>query len=265
MYAFEYIRPTSIDEAARALSGNPDAQVLAGGQTLLPTMKVRLASPGTLVDLGGIAELREVKRTGDAVSIGAMAAHVDVLQSDAVRSAIPGLAHLVECIGDPHVRNRGTIGGSISNDDPAADYPAGILALGATIVTNKRSIAADDFFQGLFTTALEAGEIVTAVECPVPDAFAYAKFAHPASRYALVGVAVARKAGDVRLAVTGAGSEGVFRWTDAENALKGNFAATALEGLSVGTDGLLSDMHADAEYRANLVKVMAKRAVAKAV
>ena len=264
MYAFEYIRPASVEEAAKALAGNDGAQIIAGGQTLLPAMKLRLASPGTLVDLGAIAALRGVRRDGDTISIGAMTPHADVAGSADVKGAIPALAHLAESIGDPHVRNRGTIGGSIANDDPAADYPAGLLALGATIETNKRSITADDFFQGLFTTALDDGEIITAIKCPVPQAMAYEKFAHPASRFALVGAAVARTGSGVRVAVTGAGSNGVFRWSDAEQALSANFSASAVDGLTVATDAMMSDIHADAEYRANLVKVMTKRAVAAA-
>ncbi|MBU2532867.1 MAG: xanthine dehydrogenase family protein subunit M [Alphaproteobacteria bacterium] len=262
MYAFDYIRPATIAEARRALSENAEAQLLAGGQTLLPVMKMRLASPAAVVDLGGVGELRGVTREGDKLVIGAMTTHAEVAEAGVVRSAIPALAALAESIGDPQVRNRGTIGGSIANDDPAADYPAGLLALGATIVTTNRSIPVDDFFQGMFTTALEPGEIITAVECPVPDNFAYEKFAHPASRYALVGVAVARQSGVVRVAVTGAGESGVYRWTEAETALAANFDAGALDGLAVDEGSLLSDMHADATYRANLVKVMAKRAAA---
>lgn len=264
MYAFDYIRPASIEEARSALAANPEAQVLAGGQTLLPAMKLRLASPPALVDLGRLSELRTITHADDRLSIGAMASHAAVATAPDVKSAVPALAELAESIGDPQVRNRGTIGGSIANDDPAADYPAGLLALGATIVTTNRSIPADDFFQGLFTTALEPDEIITAVEVPVPAGFAYEKFAHPASRYALVGVAVARMAGgDVRVAVTGAGDNGVFRWSAAETALSANFAAAALDGLAVAQDGLMADMHADAEYRAQLVKVVTRRAVAR--
>lgn len=261
MYAFEYARPSSIDEAKKLLADNPEGLALAGGQTLLPAMKLRLSSPSKVVDLGAIGELRGVKRDGQTLTIGAMTTHADVAESDVVQSAIPALAHLAESIGDPQVRNRGTIGGSIANDDPAADYPAGLMALGATIVTTNRSISADDFFQGLFTTALEPGEIITAIECPVPEKFAYEKFPHPASRFALVGVGVASTGGNVRVAVTGAGENGVFRWVEAEGALGSQLSPAALDALSVSTDGMMSDMHADAEYRAHLVKVMAKRAV----
>lgn len=263
MYDFDYVSPASLEEARQALAANADAQILAGGQTLLPAMKLRLASPAALIDLRLISALGSVQLSAGKLSIGAMATHASVAESADVQRAIPALAQLADGIGDPQVRNRGTIGGSIANDDPAADYPAGLLALGATIVTTQRSIQSDDFFQGLFTTALEPGEIITAVECPLPEKFAYAKFAHPASRYALVGVAVAVTGGTTRVAVTGAGQDGVFRWTEAETALASNFSASALAGLTVSDAGLMSDLHADAEYRAHLIKVMAGRAVAK--
>ncbi len=261
MYAFEYHRPTSVRQAATLATKVDDMKFVAGGHTLLPTMKQRLAAPANLIDLGQIAELRGIERSARSVTIGAMTRHADVAGSADVREAIPGLAEMAELIGDPHVRNRGTIGGSIANNDPAADYPAACIALGATIVTNKRKIAADDFFQGLVDTALDEGEIVTKVSFPVAQKGAYAKFRNPASRYALVGVFVAKRSSDVRVAVTGAGSNGVFRWTEAEEALKGRFGVKSLEGLSASADGLNSDIHADATYRAHLIGVMTRRAV----
>ncbi len=261
MYAFEYHRPTSVRQAADLAGQFEDAKFLAGGHTLLPTMKMRLAAPSNLVDLGQIAELRGIERKADAVTIGAMTKHAEVAQSAEVREAIPALAEMAELIGDAHVRNRGTIGGSVANNDPSADYPAACLALNATIITNKREIAADDFFQGIFTTALEEGEIITKVSFPIPEQAAYAKFRNPASRYALAGVFVAKHANEVRVAVTGAGSDGVFRMTEMEQALGQRFAPDALDGVTVPTDGMNSDIHADPAYRAHLVGVMARRAV----
>ena len=261
MYAFEYHRPTSLRQAASLLSKNEDAKILAGGHTLLPTMKQRLASPGALIDLSKVEDLRGIERSARAVTIGAMTRHGEVAESADVREAIPGLAELAELIGDPAVRHRGTIGGSVANNDPAADYPAACLALGATIVTNKRKIAADEFFQGLFSTALDEGEIVTKVSFPIPQKAAYAKFRNPASRYALVGVFVAKRASDIRVAVTGAGEGGVYRWAEAEVALARRFAAKSLEGLTHPAEGLNSDLHADAAYRAHLIGVMTRRAV----
>jgi carbon-monoxide dehydrogenase medium subunit len=261
MYAFEYHRPTSLRQAASLLSKNEDAKILAGGHTLLPTMKQRLASPGALIDLSKVEDLRGIARSARAVTIGAMTRHGEVAESADVREAIPGLAELAELIGDPAVRHRGTIGGSVANNDPAADYPAACLALGATIVTNKRKIAADEFFQGLFSTALDEGEIVTKVSFPIPQKAAYAKFRNPASRYALVGVFVAKRASDIRVAVTGAGEGGVYRWAEAEVALARRFAAKSLEGLTHPAEGLNSDLHADAAYRAHLIGVMTRRAV----
>lgn len=261
MYAFEYHRPTSVREAAALASKAEDIKFLAGGHTLLPTMKMRLAAPANLVDLGQIAELRGIERSGDAITIGAMTKHAEVANSTEVREAIPALAEMAELIGDPHVRHRGTIGGSIANNDPSADYPAACLALGATIVTNKRKIAADSFFQGIFTTALEEGEIITNVSFRIPSQAAYAKFRNPASRYALVGVFVAKRASEARVAVTGAGSNGVFRVPEMEQALSQRFAPEALDGITVPPDDMNSDMHADAAYRAHLVGVMARRAV----
>jgi carbon-monoxide dehydrogenase medium subunit len=261
MYAFEYHRPTSVREAADLAGKAEEAKFLAGGHTLLPTMKLRLAAPANLIDLGQVAELRGIERSGDTLTIGAMMKHAEVAKSAEVKEAIPALAEMAELIGDPHVRNRGTIGGSVANNDPSADYPAACLALNATIITNRRKIAADDFFQGIFTTALDEGEIITQISFQAPSQAAYAKFRNPASRYALVGVFVAKHADEVRVAVTGAGSNGVFRVPDMEQALSRSFAAEALDGIGVPEDEMNSDIHADASYRAHLVGVMARRAV----
>lgn len=262
MYAFDYRRPHSLNEADLALKAMPGAKFLAGGQTLLPTMKQRLARPDALIDLGAIPELKAISLTSDALTIGSMVTHVTVATSPEIKKALPSLSAVAEGIGDPHVRNRGTIGGSVANNDPAADYPAALLALGATIHTDKRAIAADDFFQGLFTTALGETEMITSISFPLPAKFAYAKFANPASRYALVGVAVAQRGGDVRVAVTGAGQNGVFRVPAMEQALKSSFNAQAVAGVKVDASTLSSDIHANADYRAHLISVMAKRAVA---
>ena len=263
MYDFTHHRPSSVEDAASALAGASDGMLLAGGHTLLPTMKQRLASPSDLIDLSGIAELKGIRRDGDAIVVGAMTPHADVAASDEVKSAIPALASLAEGIGDPQVRNRGTIGGSIANNDPAADYPGAVVGLGATVHTNTGTHAADDFFTGMFETALGEGEIITAVSFPVPERAAYAKFPNPASRYALVGVMVAKTGGGVRVAVTGAGPC-VFRVPAMEEALAGNFSAEALNGVTVDAGDLNSDIHASADYRAHLIGVMAKRAVAAA-
>ena len=263
MYAFDYHRPQSLSGAVADLA-NPDAKALAGGMTLLPTMKQRLASPAALVDLNRISDLAGISREGGNLLIGAMTRHADVARDAAVQAAIPALAKLAAGIGDPHVRNRGTIGGSIANNDPSADYPAAALALGATIVTNKRRIAAQDFFKGLFETALETGELITQVSFPIPQKAAYMKFPNPASRYALVGVFVAKTAGGVRVAVTGAGENGVFRAEALEAALNANFSPAALDGVAMPASGLISDLHADSDYRAHLIGVMAKRAAAAA-
>ena len=263
MYEFNVHKPGSVADAASALTSADDGKLLAGGQTLIPTLKQRLASPSDVVDLGNIGELKGISQDGDAVVIGAMTTHAEVAASSVVQSQIPALAHLAGHIGDPQVRNRGTIGGSIANADPAADYPAAIVGLNATVQTNKRTIAADDFFTGLFETALGEDEIVTAVSFPKPDKAGYQKFPNPASRYAIVGVMVAQTGGQTRVAVTGAGPS-VFRMADAESALAGNFSAGALDGLSVSAADLNSDIHASADYRAHLVGVMAKRAVAAA-
>ena len=264
MYQTSYHRPSTVAEAAGLLAGAEDFKLLAGGQTLIPTMKQRLAAPQTLIDIGQIAELKGITVSGGTVTIGAGTTHATVAGSADVKAAIPALAKLASGIGDPHVRHMGTIGGSVANNDPAADYPSAVLGLGATVVTNKREIAADDFFQGMFTTALEEDEIITRFVFPVPARAGYAKFANPASRYAMAGVFVAETGGSVRVAVTGAGSNGVFRWSEAESALGSSFAASALEGLTADAGAMLSDIHGDAAYRANLVKVMAKRAVTAA-
>ena len=262
MYALNYVKAKSVEEAVQFLSLNPEAKLLAGGMTLLPTLKQRLARPTHLVDIGHLAELRKVQAKGGKLVIGAGAKHHDVASSAAVKKAIPALAGLAGDIGDPQVRNQGTIGGSVANNDPAADYPAAVLGLGATVVTTKREIPADKYFQGLFTTALEDGEMIIRIEFPLPKRAAYAKFHHPASGYAMAGVFVAQMAGGVRVAVTGAGP-GVFRWKEAESALAGGLKPAALEGVKLDSSGFNSDIHADREYRANLVRVMAKRALAK--
>jgi carbon-monoxide dehydrogenase medium subunit len=262
MYAFTYHQPKDV-AAALALLGE-DAKLLAGGQTLLPTMKQRLAAPSSLVDLTKIGALSGISREGDEIVIGAMTRHGDVATSAAVQQAIPALAALAAMIGDPAVRARGTIGGSLANNDPAADYPAAVLALGATIVTNKRELAAEAFFKGLFETALEDGEIIVKVRFPIPEKAAYEKFRNPASRFALVGVFVARTKAGARVAVTGAGASGVFRVQALEAALGVDFAAAALNGATVPAAGLNTDLHADAAYRAHLIVVLAKRAVAAA-
>lgn len=261
MYAFTHHAATSVADAVKSVG---EGKFLAGGHTLIPTMKQRLAQPGHLVDLNKVGELKGISDNGSVLTIKAMSTHGEVAGSDVVKKAIAGLAELAGGIGDPQVRHRGTIGGSVANNDPVADYPAALLALGATVVTDRRKIAADDFFQGLFTTALEDNELITAVEFPHADKFAYAKFRNPASRYALVGVAVAKRGGEVRVAVTGAGSDGVFRWKEAEAKLSANFSAGALDGLQVAASGLNGDIHGSAEYRAHLISVMAKRAVAAA-
>ena len=262
MYAFDYAKPASIQEAVAALTAAEDGKILAGGMTLIPTLKQRLASPSNLVDLSGIAELKGIRQDGDALVIGAMTTHAEVSLSGLVKSVIPALAALADGIGDPQVRNCGTIGGSIANNDPAADYPAAALGLGAEVRTTKRAVAADDFFLGMFETALEDDELITAVSFPKPLAAAYAKFPNPASRYAMAGVFVARTAGGVRVAVTGAGANGVFRITEMEQALAADFSPAAIAGIAVDPGGLNGDIHGSAEYRANLVAVMAKRAVA---
>ncbi len=260
MYDFDYHRPASLDEAAAMISAKDDVKLLAGGMSLIPALKLRLARYSGLVDLGALEELRGIKRDGNTLVIGAMTSHATVAASAEVRSAVPALVVLAGGIGDPPVRNCGTIGGSIANADPAADYPAAVVGLGATVWTNKRQIFGDDFFVGLFETALQPGEIITAVRFPIPEKAGYAKLRQPASRFALVGVFVAKTVDGVRVAVTGAGPS-VFRVRDAEAALAKSFEASALDGVEIKADGLNSDMHASAEYRAHCVCVMAKRAV----
>jgi carbon-monoxide dehydrogenase medium subunit len=262
MYDFTYHRPSSLDAAA-TMAARDGFKLLAGGMSLIPALKMRLARYSGLVDLGALGRLRGIRRDGNAVVIGAMTPHAEVAASPEIASAIPALGALAGGIGDPLVRNRGTIGGSIANADPAADYPAGVLGLGATIVTSRREIAADDFFTGLFETALQPGEIITEVRFPIPQAAGYRKFPQPASRFALVGVFVAKTAAGVRVAVTGAGPA-AFRLKDAEAALGNTFDATALDGLTVRADGLNSDIHASAEYRASCLGVIARRAVLQA-
>ena len=263
MYNFNYHRPSSLADAAKALQGASEGKLVAGGMTLIPTLKQRLAKPSDLVDLAKIGDLKGIKKDGNTIVIGAMTKHVEVATSDVVKGAIPGLAALAEHIGDPAVRNRGTIGGSIANNDPAADYPSAVVALGATVITNKRKIEADGFFKGMFETALDPGEIITAVQFPIPEKAAYSKFPNPASRYAIVGVFVAKTVSGVRVAVTGAGPS-VFRQKDMEAALGKSFAPDAVANIKVSPSGLNGDIHASPEYRAHLVTVMAKRAVAAA-
>jgi len=264
MNDFEYLRPTSLSEAVRALrDAGDEGKLLAGGQSLIPIMKLGLAAPEQVVSLAGVAELSGISHEGETVVIGATARHIEVARSSVVLSAIPALAHLAGNIGDAQVRNRGTLGGSLAHDDPAADYPAAVLGLGATIHTDRRKIDADDFFVGMFETALEPDEIITKVTFPIPRRAAYAKFPNPASGYALAGVFVSQGPKGVRVAVTGAG-QSVFRVSAMEQALANRFAADALDTVAVSASGLASDLQASAEYRAHLVTVMAKRAVAAA-
>lgn len=263
MYDFGYTKPSSLADAVAALAGDDEARALAGGQTLIPVLKQRLNKPTTVVDLGKLG-LTGITVTGDSVTIGAMTNHATVAASADVKRAIPALAALAGGIGDIQVRNRGTIGGSVANNDPSACYPSAILALGATITTNKRSINADDYFQGMFTTALEPGELVTSVTFPIPAKAAYIKFKNPASRYAMVGVFVANGPKGVRVAVTGAGQSGVFRHTAAEAALSKSWSPASIDGVTISQDNMNSDIHASAPYRAHLVGVITKRAVTAA-
>ena len=260
MYNFEYSKAKSVADAAKAASGDAEAKILAGGMTLIPTLKQRLAKPTALIDLNGIAELAGIKRDGNNLVIGAMTRHAEVNRSPVVKQGIPGLAAMAGMIGDPAVRNRGTLGGSISNNDPAADYPAAVVGLNATVHTTKRDIPGDNFFTGMFETALEPTEIVTSVRFPKPQASCYQKFRNPASRYAIVGVFVVRTAGGVRVAVTGAGPV-VFRVPEMEAALTRSFTPDAIKDITIPDSGLNTDIHASAEYRAHLVGVMARRAV----
>jgi aerobic carbon-monoxide dehydrogenase medium subunit len=260
----QFQRPTSVAEAAKLLRATPEARALAGGQSLVASMKLGLSSPTALIDLGGVPELATIRVDGSKVTIGAMATHASVAASPEVRKAIPALAQLAEGIGDRQVRNRGTLGGSIANNDPAADYPAAVLGLDATVQTDRRQIKADDFFKGLFETALDVGEVITAVSFPVPKRAAYEKFRQPASRFAIVGVVVAQTPSGIRVAVTGAGSC-VFRATSLEAALSRRFAPESCDGVTVPSKGLVGDIHGSAEYRAHLIPVLARRAVARAV
>jgi carbon-monoxide dehydrogenase medium subunit len=260
MYAFNLHRPKSIDEATNLFAKGADPRYLAGGQSLIAALKMRLAQPSDLIDLSGIDELGAIKVDSGKVTIGAMATHAAVAASKEVQSAIPALAKLADGIGDRQIRNVGTLGGALANDDPAACYPAAVLGLNATITTNKRSIAADDFFKGLYETALAPGELITSVTFAVPRRAAYQKFQQPASRFALVGVFIAQTSGGVRCAVTGAGPS-VFRASAIEQALGSRFEAGALENVTISASNLNSDIHANAEYRAHLVKVLAQRAV----
>ena len=261
MYEFTYHKPTSLDEIANLLDANEEAKLIAGGMTLVPTLKQRLAKPSDLIDLAAIPSLRGITDAGDAIVIGAMTRHAEVNRSPVVKAGIPALAAMAGMIGDPAVRNRGTIGGSISNNDPAADYPAALVALNATVHTTKREIAAENFFTGMFETALEPSEIVTSVRFPKTQTANYQKFRNPASRYAIVGVFVARNASGVRVTVTGAGAS-VFRVPEMEAALAKSFTPDAIKDITIPDSDLNSDIHASAEYRAHLVGVMARRAVA---
>jgi aerobic carbon-monoxide dehydrogenase medium subunit len=264
MYAFRYSCPTTLAEVVAEIKAEPDAKLLAGGQTLLPSLKLRLSSPSQLVDLRGVKELRGISATGNTIVIAAMTRHAEIAGHAGLLARFPVLSALAEGIGDPMVRNMGTIGGSVANSDPAADYPAALLALDAIVVTTERRIAASDYFLGLFETALRPGEIVVALELPVPERAAYLKFRHPASRFAMVGVFVAQTQAGARVAVTGAGPC-VFRVPEMEAALTRKFAADSVKGISVAADTLSSDMHASAAYRAHLIPVLAGRAVAAAL
>ncbi|HZH46138.1 MAG TPA: xanthine dehydrogenase family protein subunit M [Roseococcus sp.] len=263
MYDFSYHKPTSIADAVKLLAADPEAKAIAGGHTLIPALKHRLNKPTSLVDLSGIGELRGIRRQGNAFIIGALTKHDDVAESAEIKAAIPALAYLAKHIGDTQVRNRGTIGGSVSNNDPAADYPAAVLGLGATVHTSRRTIAADEFFQGMFTTALDADELLTAVEFPIPEKAGYAKMRNPASRYVMAGVFISKGPQGIRVAVNGA-APCVFRQAAMEAALAGNWSADAVAAIRQDASGLNGDIHGSAEYRAHLVTVMAKRAMAMA-
>jgi len=264
MYEFKYQRPNSVRQAVNMLAKDSEAKLLAGGHSILPVMKLRLAKPSQLIDIGRIEGLSGIELKGRSIVIGATTRHVEVATSQVVKDALPVLAEVAGMIGDPAVRHRGTIGGSLANNDPNADYPAVVLGLGATIITNKRRIAADDFFKSLFETALEPDEIITKVSFPLAKKAAYQKFKHPASGFALVGVFVSKRGSDIRVVVTGAGSSGVFRVKSFEEALKKRFSPKSIEGMSVPPDGMNSDIHGSAEYRAHLVGVLARRALAAA-
>ncbi|MCC1494548.1 xanthine dehydrogenase family protein subunit M [Cognatishimia sp. F0-27] len=261
MYGFSFHRPKSLAEAADVFARADDPTYVSGGHSLLPTMKSRLAAPSDLIALTHLPELQGITRDGDRVIIGAAQTHASVASAALVQDALPALAQLAGSIGDMQVRHRGTIGGSLANNDPAADYPSAVLALGATIVTSTREIHADDYFDGMFATALELGEIITAIAFPIPKSAGYAKMRNPASRYALAASFVAKTEDAVRVAITGAGSDGVFRWSAAEKALGASFDSAALAGLALSADDMLGDMHADASYRAHLAAICTQRAV----
>jgi carbon-monoxide dehydrogenase medium subunit len=261
MYEFKYQRPNTVRQAVNALAKDPEAKILAGGHSLLPVMKLRLARPSQLLDIARIEGLSGIELKGRSLVIGATTRHVEVANSDVVKEALPALAALAAGIGDPHVRHRGTIGGSLANNDPNADYPAAVLGLGATVITSKRRIAADDYFKGMFDTALEPDEIITKVSFPLAKKAAYQKFRHPASGFALVGVFVSKRGSEIRVAVTGAGANGVFRVTAFEEALKKRFSPKSIEGMTIPAEGMNSDIHGSAEYRAHLIGVCARRAV----
>ena len=263
MYDFSYKNASSVDDAINSHKNSDDGSFLAGGQTLLPTLKQRLAQPSDLIDLSGIGNLSGIE-VGQSVKVGAMTTHAAVASSKEIQKVLPALADLADGIGDPQVRNRGTVRGSVANNDPAADYPAACLALNAIITTNNREISADDFFTGMFDTALDEGELITSISFPIPEKAAYMKFPNPASRYALVGVFVSKLSSEVRVAVTGAGEDGVFRASNLEDALSNNFSADSLDNLTISPEGLLSDIHAQNDYRASLIVTMAKRAVTAA-
>jgi aerobic carbon-monoxide dehydrogenase medium subunit len=264
MYEFKYHRPTTVRQAVNLLTKNPEAKILAGGHSLIPVMKLRLAKPSDLVDLSQVEGMSGVELKGRSIVIGAMTKHGEVANSQVVKDALPVLAEVPGSIGDPAVRHRGTIGGSLANNDPNADYPAAVLGLGATIITNKRRILADDFFKGMFETALEPDEIITKVQFPIAKKAAYEKFKHPASGFALVGVFVSKRGDDIRVAVTGAGANGVFRVKSFEEALKKRFSPKSIGGMTIPAEGMNTDIHGSAEYRAHLVAVLARRALAKA-
>jgi len=264
MYDFAYHKPASVADAVKLLSADPEARPVSGGMTLLPALKLRLSKPTALVDLSGIAELRGIRREGNTVVIGALAKHYEIATSAEVKAAIPALAAMAHTIGDTQVRNRGTIGGSVANNDPSADYPAALLALGATIQTDRRKVSADDFFTGMFATVLDTGELVTAVHVPLAEKAGYAKMRNPASRYSMAGVFVARGPAGVRVAVNGAGANGAFRVPQMEAALAANWSADAVAGIKMDPAMMNGDIHGSAEYRAHLVTVMAKRAVQNA-
>jgi len=264
MYAFTFHRPTTVRQAVNLLAKNSEAKLLAGGHSLIPVMKLRLASPPALIDMNKIEGLSGIELKGRSLVIGAMTRHMEVANSQVVKDALPVLAEVAGMIGDPAVRHRGTLGGSLANNDPNSDYPAAVLGLGATIITSKRRIAADDFFKGIFTTALEPDEIITKVSFPLAKKSAYQKFKQPASGFALVGVFVSKRGADIRVAVTGAGGNGVFRVKAFEEALKKRFSPKSIEGMTVPATGMSSDIHGSAEYRAHLVGVLARRALAAA-